>query len=230
MIKPSSPSILIIDDTPENIDVLRGMLAEKYRVRVATDGATALDSLRSGMELPSLILLDIMMPGLDGYQVCRELKADPRTKEIPVIFVTALSNAEDEIKGFQCGAADYIRKPFSVPIVCARIQTHLSLRQLEGALEESSLVISANEELASRRQADISGGDLWRNKCLFCSFWQDQTAVTDGERVFWAECRRFPRACNPAAGSSSSMEVVWVYPKQSQEDWCGEFVPRQEES
>ena len=112
--------ILVVDDTPENIEVLVGCLRDSYRIQAARNGAGALKIAGSGKP-PDLILLDIMMPDMDGYEVCRRLKADPATRAIPVIFVTALSEIDDETLGLELGAVDYIVKPISPPIVQARV-------------------------------------------------------------------------------------------------------------
>jgi adenylate cyclase len=121
-------SILVVDDTPENVDVLAGVLNPLYHVKVALSGEKALRIARSETP-PDLILLDVMMPELDGYEVCRRLKADPATQDIPVIFVTARSEVEDESRGFEMGAVDYLTKPICAPLVLARVKTQLVLRQ-----------------------------------------------------------------------------------------------------
>ncbi len=119
--------ILIVDDTEANIDILVESLGQDYDVSVALSGAEALDSISD--ELPELILLDVMMPEMDGYEVCRRLKADERTADVPVIFITALSDSADEAKGLELGAIDYITKPFNPAIVKARVKNHLALRE-----------------------------------------------------------------------------------------------------
>ena len=111
-------TILVVDDTPENIDILVGILGEDYKVKVAIDGPRALALVAK--TLPDLILLDVMMPGMNGYEVCKLLKQEPLTCHIPVIFVTALSEVADETQGFELGAVDYITKPVSAPVVKAR--------------------------------------------------------------------------------------------------------------
>ncbi len=129
----SECTILVVDDVEANIDILVETLGDDYDITVAMDGPTALEAIEES--LPDLILLDIMMPGMDGYEVCRRLKADEKAKNIPVIFITAKSEVEDETKGFECGAVDYITKPVSPPIVKARVKTHLALRQARTTLE-----------------------------------------------------------------------------------------------
>jgi putative two-component system response regulator len=127
-------SILVVDDTPDNIDLLSELLKDDYRVRVATSGEKALKIAYSD-EPPDLILLDIMMPGLSGLEICRRLKANPDRRGIPVIFVTAMSSVEDEQRGLGLGAVDYITKPISPPIVKARVRTHLALYDQNRELE-----------------------------------------------------------------------------------------------
>lgn len=127
------PTILAVDDMPENLDVIKGILGNDYSVKAAINGAIALKIAKS---LPiSLILLDIMMPGMDGYEVCRLLKADLKTKHIPVIFVTTKGEEQDEAKGFELGVVDYITKPVSPLILKARVATHLALFDQNQSLE-----------------------------------------------------------------------------------------------
>jgi adenylate cyclase len=132
--------ILLVDDAPENIQVVHAILKDLYKTRVATSGAKALE-LVNVVPPPDLILLDVMMPGMDGYEVCARLKADAATRDIPVIFLTAKTEVEDETRGFETGAVDYIHKPFSPPVVLARVHTHLNLRDMREQLaREKSLV------------------------------------------------------------------------------------------
>jgi adenylate cyclase len=142
-VHPNSDSalILIVDDTPENVDVLAGILREHYQIKVAVNGPKAL-RIAQGDPAPALILLDVMMPEMDGYEVCRQLQADERTRRIPVIFVTAKSEVEDEAKGFELGAVDYITKPVSPAIVLARVRTQLALKQSHRKLEDLSLKLA----------------------------------------------------------------------------------------
>jgi len=130
MTQPNNrPLILAVDDEASNLQLLRQILQDHYRLLFAKDGARALDLARQ--ERPDLILLDVMMPGMSGYEVCAALKANPETAAIPVIFVTALTDTADELEGFEAGAVDYITKPVSPPIVRARVRTHLSLVRME---------------------------------------------------------------------------------------------------
>jgi putative two-component system response regulator len=132
------PRLLLVDDEPTNLHVLRQILGEDYRLQFATDGNKALQLALQ--QPPDLVLLDIMMPALSGYDVCRQLKADPHTQSIPVIFVSALSEVDDETQGFEVGAVDFITKPVRAPVVRARVRTHLSL-VAAAALRESRMQI-----------------------------------------------------------------------------------------
>jgi adenylate cyclase len=133
-------TILLVDDAPANIQVAREILKDTYKTRVATSGAKALELVRVP-PVPDLILLDVMMPEMDGYEVCTKLKADPITRDIPVIFLTALTEAKDEANGFDVGAVDYIHKPFSPAVVMARVQTHLNLRETRAQLEREKRLV-----------------------------------------------------------------------------------------
>jgi putative two-component system response regulator len=127
-------TVLVVDDAPENISLITSLLKELYKVKIATSGKKALQIAFSA-EPPDLILLDIMMPEMDGYEVCEHLKSDPQTLNIPVIFLTAKSDVDDEMKGLEMGAVDYITKPISPPIVLARVQTHLRLKRITDYLK-----------------------------------------------------------------------------------------------
>jgi two-component system sensor histidine kinase/response regulator len=135
-------SILIVDDTPANLRLLANILGEaNYLVRPARDGKSAIASAQSAP--PDIILLDIMMPELDGYQVCQQLKADERTADIPVIFISALDDVHDKVKSFAVGGVDYIPKPFHAEEVLARVQTHLTIRKLQQSLNEQIAELDA---------------------------------------------------------------------------------------
>ncbi len=132
---PISGDILIVDDTPANLRLLSGMLGEQgCKVRLAPNGKLALMNAQAAP--PDLILLDIKMPGMNGYEVCEELKADPRTRDIPIIFISALDLTEDKVKAFTFGGVDYVTKPFQVEEVLARVETHLKLSELQKQLTE----------------------------------------------------------------------------------------------
>jgi len=144
-------TLLIVDDTPDNITLLSGLLKNRYRIKVATQGERAL-KIAAIDPPPDLILLDIMMPGMDGYEVCQRLKADPQTADIPVIFLTAKVQVEDEEKGLKLGAVDYITKPISPPVVLARVETHLTLKNARQFLQDRNAYL---EEEVRRRTREV---------------------------------------------------------------------------
>jgi sigma-B regulation protein RsbU (phosphoserine phosphatase) len=152
-------SILIVDDTPANLRLLSQMLAKQgYGVRAVTSGERALASASAAP--PDLVLLDIKMPGLNGYEVCEQLKADPLTRSIPVIFISALDEIQDKVQAFAVGGVDYITKPFQFKEVLARTETHLSLRRLEKQLREANSKMEQELALAGKVQSSFLPGDL----------------------------------------------------------------------
>lgn len=153
-------SILIVDDIPTNIKVLGESLKADYQVRIATNGFKAIEIAMS-KNPPDLILLDIMMPGMSGYEVCEKLKDTKQTQNIPIIFITAMDDEKDETKGLQLGAVDYITKPFSLPIVKARVKTHLELKRKRDMLENLSTV-DALTGIANRRRFDEHYNSEWK--------------------------------------------------------------------
>ncbi|NJO46078.1 MAG: response regulator [Oscillatoriales cyanobacterium RM2_1_1] len=145
----TNPEILIVDDTPDNLRILTHLLVQQgYEVRAATSGQMALESIQ--LRQPSLILLDIYMANMDGYEVCCQIKASPETQDIPVIFLSALGDQSDKVKAFEVGGVDYITKPFQAQEVLARIATHLTLSQLTKTLEQQ--VQERTTELAQALQ------------------------------------------------------------------------------
>jgi len=146
--------VLVVDDAPANIRVVNEILHKTYKVKIATNGAKALE-LANAAPGPDLILLDIVMPGMDGYEVCTRLKADPATRDVPVIFLTGQTETTDETRGFEVGAVDYIHKPFSPAVVAARVQTHLALREMREQLARQLLAIRAEMETARQIQLSI---------------------------------------------------------------------------
>jgi putative two-component system response regulator len=141
-------TVLIVDDTAENLTLMNGLLKDEYRTKVANNGERALKI--AAETPPDLILLDIMMPGIDGYEVCRRLKADAATREIPVIYLTAKVEIEDEQKGFETGAVDYITKPISPPIVLARVKTHLTLKAAADFLKDKNAFLETEVQKRTR--------------------------------------------------------------------------------
>jgi diguanylate cyclase (GGDEF)-like protein len=157
-INPKS-TILIVDDMVTNIEILDGILSSEYDVLFATNG---LDALKIAAEqVPDLILLDVMMPGMDGYQVCKALKRDETTQDIPIIFVTANNQEEDESRGFEEGVVDYITKPVRSSIVKARVRIHLELKRYRDHLKTLS-TIDGLTGIANRRKFDDSLAAEWR--------------------------------------------------------------------
>lgn len=137
-IPESKAKLLIVDDEPLNIEVMAGTLEELGEVIFATGGEEAIEL--AILEKPDIVILDIMMPGIDGYEVCRRLKATPETASIPVIFATALSDNTDETKGFEAGAVDYVTKPIVAPVVVARVKNHLQLKHYRDYLETIAFI------------------------------------------------------------------------------------------
>ncbi len=136
-------TVLVVDDTPENLDLMKAILAPHYKVKVAISGESALKLLAASA--PDIILLDVMMPGLDGYEVCRRIKADPARRHVPVVLVTAIAEAMDDGKGFAAGACDYITKPVSGPVVLTRVRTHLAYRGLLADVATAVELLSAGD-------------------------------------------------------------------------------------
>jgi putative two-component system response regulator len=136
------PIVLVVDDTADNLIVMSELLAETYRVKIANGGERAL-RIAAAEPQPDLILLDVMMPEIDGHEVCRRLKRDPATRHIPVIFLTARSASDDERLGLDLGALDYITKPISPPVVLARVRNHLQLKQLSDIMRDQNAYLEA---------------------------------------------------------------------------------------
>src|SRR5437588_9396680 len=147
-------TVLVVDDAPSNIRVVNEMLHNSDKIRVATSGAKALE-LAQATTGTDLILLDVVMPEMDGYEVCSRLKADAATKDIPVIFLTGQTEIEDETRGFETGAVDYIHKPFSPAVVAARVQTHLALCEMRQRLSRQLQDLRSELETARKIQMSI---------------------------------------------------------------------------
>ncbi len=144
--KKNLPTVLVVDDAPANLSLLAGLLERDCRVKLAASGAKALDIVRRAR--PDLVLLDIMMPDMDGYEVCRRLKANPATRAIPVLFLTAMTQSEDEARGFEAGAADFIQKPINPVVLQARVRTHLQVKAYEDELRDRNAWLQ--QELSQR--------------------------------------------------------------------------------
>ena len=156
------PVILVVDDTPDNLSLMAGLLKDLYKVKVANHGEKALSIVR-GDSPPDLILLDIMMPGLSGYEVCKILKDDAATRDIPVIFLTAMIGTEDEKKGLELGAADFITKPVNPPIVLARVATQLQNKAAADFLKDQNAYLEAEVTRRGRELAAIQDVTIGRN-------------------------------------------------------------------
>ncbi|BFM39246.1 two-component system response regulator [Synechocystis sp. LKSZ1] len=150
-------TLLVVDDTPDNLAFMSGLLKDFYRVKIANNGEKAL-KIAQTLPSPDLILLDIMMPGMDGYEVCFRLKANPATQSIPVIFLTAKAEMEDEQKGLELGAADYLTKPVSPPILMARVKTQLALKASADFLRDKNAFLE--QEVARRTQEIMAIQDV----------------------------------------------------------------------
>ncbi len=152
-------NVLIVDDTPANLRLLSQMLAEQgHQVRPVPDGALALAAVQA--ESPDLILLDIRMPGMNGYEVCERLKANARTRDIPVIFISAVDAIQDKVRAFTVGGADYVTKPFKIEEVLARVETHLALRRLQKQLQDANRKMAQELALAGEVQRSFLPHDL----------------------------------------------------------------------
>lgn len=173
------PRILLVDDEPTNLQVLRQVLQQDWRLQFATDGQRALQLARE--QRPDLILLDVMMPGMDGHAVCAALKADKATAAMPVIFVTALADANDEARGFELGCVDYITKPISAPVVRARVRTHLSLVRMD-ELRASRLQVIQRLGRAAEYKDNETGMHVMR-----MSHFAHRLALAAGCHPDWAD-------------------------------------------
>jgi putative two-component system response regulator len=145
-------TILVVDDTPDNLTLMNELLKDLYKVKVTNGGERAL-RIASADPQPDLILLDVMMPGMDGYEVCLRLKASPETRDIPVIFLTARNDPEDERRGLELGAVDYIAKPISPFILLARVKTHLYVKSTQDFLRDKNAFL---EKVVARRTQEIT--------------------------------------------------------------------------
>ena len=149
-------TILIVDDIPANIDLIQELLQDQYRILATTQGQKALEIAQTE-PVPDLILLDVMMPGMDGYTVCKKLKESDVTSSIPIIFITAMTEIEDEAKGFEVGAVDYITKPIRPVILKSRVKTHLSLHNQQLHLEQlvEQRTSELRQEINTRKTAEV---------------------------------------------------------------------------
>ena len=145
------PRILVVDDAPENLMILESILSKDYSLKMFSDSAQALEYAFATP--PDLILLDVMMPGIDGFDICRRLKANSRLADVPVIFITSKTDVEDEERGFAVGASDFIHKPISAPIVSARVKTHIKIKFLLDFLKAENTHLLKHAEHSTAEMA-----------------------------------------------------------------------------
>ncbi|OQY60463.1 MAG: two-component system response regulator [Desulfobacteraceae bacterium 4572_88] len=186
--------ILIVDDTKTNIDVLIRAVRDDYKLGVALNGPKAIEFVKN--RKPDLILLDVLMPGMDGFEVCRKLKEYPETRDIPIIFITAMDSPDDKTKGFEMGAVDYITKPFDIAEVKARVKTHLSLRVAQETLKNHNITLENKVRERTREledaQLEILGRLELATEC------RDEKTGNHVRRI-----REYCRVLGKAAGLSS---------------------------
>src|SRR5215469_7405161 len=199
--------VLLVDDAPSNIQTANSILKDIYKIRIATNGVKALELVKSA-PFPDLILLDVSMPGMDGYEVCTRLKADSETRDIPVIFLTGQTEIEDETRGFDVGAVDYIHKPFSPAVVKARVQTHLLLR--EKSRENEALLLQAIRHGRETELIEQFGRGL-----LACSSSQlvASTAVNEAVGLFGASAAIFEFVVEGGTHRSGPGGWEWSVPE-----------------
>jgi sigma-B regulation protein RsbU (phosphoserine phosphatase) len=152
-------AVLVVDDTPANIQVLMETLKDDYRIVAAVNGERALQLAVSDPP-PDIILLDVMMPEMDGYEVCAKLKADAKTRDIPIIFITAMNDAQDETKGLELGAVDYITKPFSQAVVLARVKSQLELKQAREILKNQNVILEQRVEARTKEVLELQKSEF----------------------------------------------------------------------
>jgi len=209
MTETSRPRILVVDDEPMNVKVLVDLLRPNYALVVARDGFQALERLNAS-PLPDLALIDVMMPGMTGLELCRRMRTDPRLAEVPVIFVSALSQTNDEAEGFESGAVDYITKPISPPIVQARVRTQIALRRATRTLSERNQTL---EEIVELRTHELAANQDMTIQA-FASLVEARDNETSGhvlrsQRFVWLlgeEMRRDPR--HEALLTSRAVELM----------------------
>lgn len=211
-------TLLIVDDTETNIRLLEKMLEESYRIRSALSGEEALRNIETIR--PDLVLLDVMMPDMDGYEVCRRLKERPETRQIPVIFVTSVDDTEGETKGLDLGAVDYITKPFNLSIARARIQTHLEMRQLyeERLLYKQKLFEEQRYHSLNELMVNIS--HHWRQPLSMISLGADSMLMDLKEDGCGSEetSATLDRIKEAAQGLSSTIDLFQRYQPAKRSD------------
>jgi CheY-like chemotaxis protein len=212
-------TVLLVDDAPSNIEAVNSILKDSYKIRIATNGAKALELVRVAPS-PDLVLLDVSMPGMDGYEVCTRIKADPKTRDIPVIFLTGQTETEDETRGFDVGAVDYIHKPFSPAVVKARVQTHLALREKSELIEQKNRENEALllQALRHRRESELI--EQFGRGLLACGSSQlvASTAVNEAVGLFGASAAAFEFVLEGGSHRSGPEGWEWSVPESLRRD------------
>ncbi|PCH59673.1 MAG: two-component system response regulator, partial [SAR86 cluster bacterium] len=203
--------ILLVDDEPNNLKLLQQILKTTYQLMFATNGDKAISAAID--QVPDLILLDIMMPGLTGYEVCSKLKANPKTRDIPVIFVTAMGELEDEAAGFDVGAVDYIQKPVSGAIVLRRVQTHISLVRSDKLKDLAISTIQMLGEAGHHHDAD-TGDHIWR-----MAAYSSAIAKAAGWSSHRAEYLEFAASMHDTGKIGIPSEILQAPRKLTKKEW-----------
>ena len=207
-------TVLLVDDAPANIQAVNSILKDIYKIRIATNGAKALELVKVAPS-PDLVLLDVSMPGMDGYEVCTRLKADPETRDVPVIFLTGQTEIEDETHGFDVGAVDYIHKPFSPAVVKARVHTHLVLREKSELIEQKNRENEALllQALQHGRESELI--EQFGRGLLACSSSQlvASIAVNEGAGLFGASAAAFEFVLEGGSHRSGPEGWEWSIPE-----------------
>ena len=218
--------IMMVDDTPANLSVLSDLLSARgFKISVAEDGESALEQLQYVQ--PDLILLDVLMPHLDGFTTCQRLKERPETRDIPIIFMTALTDTVEKVKGFELGAVDYITKPFQQEEVLARVNAHLALQQLKARLKESEARLE--RIIDSAMDAIIAVDDAGR--ILLFNSAAERVFRCQAEEAIGGPCQRFLsqalcRVLTEYMGEAGAKTPIWVPEGMSARRADGETFPR----
>jgi CheY-like chemotaxis protein len=217
--KNDKKTVLLVDDAPSNIEAVNSILKDSYKIRIATNGAKALELVRVAPS-PDLVLLDVSMPGMDGYEVCTRIKADPKTHDIPVIFLTGQTEIEDETRGFDVGAVDYVHKPFSPPVVKARVQTHLALREKSELIEQKNRENEALLLQALRHSRESELIEQFGRGLLACGSSQlvASTAVNEAVGLFGASAAVFEFVLEGGSHRSGPEGWEWSVPESLRRD------------
>jgi len=208
-ITPGPYKLLVVDDSPQNIRILSMLLKDVYRVQTALHGDNALQIV-FGDDPPDLILLDVMMPGIDGYEVCRRIKSHPGTADIPVIFVSSRSEVEDEAYGLSLGAVDYITKPFHFPIIKARIKNHLELLQAKRSAQEAHSRLARELQAMNDLQTSILPSTEYHSQGLYARGFYQPSGLAGGDYVDYLPLGRDCLRCVIADVSGHGARAAFI--------------------